>query len=82
MTTAISVNPQGQNHDRLDSINNSSMPSISMEDDLNGLSEPMDITPFQKMVSATTGSLLTGLTSMSLRRMSKSSEKQTANYKQ
>lgn len=66
MTTAISVKPQGQNHDRLDSINNSSMPSISMEDDLNGLSEPMDITPFQKMVSATTGSLLTGLTSMSL----------------
>lgn len=26
--------------------------------------EPIEITPFQKMLSATTGSLLTGLTSM------------------
>lgn len=41
------------------------MPALLMEDDISGRGEPVDITPFQKMVSATTGSLLTGLTSMS-----------------
>lgn len=36
---------------------------LPTEEDLSGDSNPADITPFQKMLSATTGSLLTGLTS-------------------
>lgn len=37
---------------------------LPMEDHPSDDGEPADITPFQKMLSATTGSLLTGLTSM------------------
>lgn len=37
---------------------------LPTEEDLGDGGEPADITPFQKMLSATTGSLLTGLTSM------------------
>lgn len=79
MTTAIATSPTGQDHDRLDLRDTSSIPSISMEDGLNGHGGHMDITPFQKMISATTGSLLTGLTSTLNNIIIKSIYKQTTN---
>lgn len=65
MTTAVASSPvPGQNHDRFgdsDSLRSHTMLSTKAALDAGG--EPADITPFQKMLSATTGSLLTGLTS-------------------
>lgn len=67
MTTALanglSGHPQGL-FDRQDELNMSKM--LSSEETVDDGGEPADITPFQKMLSATTGSLLTGLTSTTL----------------
>lgn len=65
MAAVLTASPRGQNHDPLDPRDESSVPSLLMDDSVDGRGEPVDITPFQKMVSATTGSLLTGLTSTS-----------------
>lgn len=65
MATVLTSSPTGQNHDRLNRKDELRIPStIPAGEDVAGGGEPADITPFQKMLSATTGSLITGLTSM------------------
>lgn len=66
MPPTLTNSPPGQNFDRFDhSKGESSMRKmLAAEEDLISGPELADITPFQKMLSATTGSLLTGLTSM------------------
>lgn len=66
MATTSHTSPHGQNHDRFghddDELSMRNMlPTI---EEYNGENSIADITPFQKMLSATTGSLLTSLTSM------------------
>lgn len=65
MAAAVaSSTASGQDHDRFggsDSLHSHTM--VSTKPDLDVGSVDADITPFQKMLSATTGSLLTGLTS-------------------
>lgn len=64
MATAFN-SPPGQNHDRFDSKDELSIRNmLPTQEDLDGSNDPADITPVQKMLSATTGSLITGLTSM------------------
>ncbi|ROW07826.1 hypothetical protein VMCG_03565 [Cytospora schulzeri] len=63
MATALHNGPHGQNHDRFDRSNDElSMRNILPNEDDRGENGFADITPFQKMLSATSGSLLTGLT--------------------
>lgn len=67
MTTVFQSSPPGQDHDRFDATNESSPRNVlpPKQDSMDSSSGTVsDITPFQKMLSATTGSLLTGLTSM------------------
>lgn len=52
----------GQNHERFVPDDSLNIPSILPDD---GDREPVEITAFQKMLSATTGSLLTGILGMS-----------------
>lgn len=67
MATALTDSLPGQNHERLDPKDELRIRNrIPAEEDVAGGGEPADITPFQKMLSATTGSLITGLTSMQL----------------
>lgn len=55
----------GQDHDRFAHDESLSLPSmLPTEGDMDGTSDPLEITAFQKMLSATTGSLLTGLLGM------------------
>ncbi|KAL1864354.1 Carrier protein, mitochondrial [Diaporthe australafricana] len=64
MTTILQVSPPGQDHDRFDHTNELGLRNVlpHKQDDMDGSSGTTpDITPFQKMLSATTGSLLTGL---------------------
>ncbi|KUI70328.1 Mitochondrial carrier protein MTM1 [Cytospora mali] len=62
MTTALHNGPHGQNHDRFDRPDDLSMRDMLPNEDDRGANGFADITPFQKMLSATSGSLLTGLT--------------------
>lgn len=67
MATVLQSSPPGQGHDRFDHAHNLDLRNVlpPKQDDVDGSSGTIpDITPFQKMLSATTGSLLTGLTSM------------------
>lgn len=66
MSAPLTNGPPGQNHDRfgLSRDDSSTRKMLAAEEEPNVGSELTDITPFQKMLSATTGSLLTGLTSM------------------
>lgn len=68
MATVLQSSPPGQNHDRFDRTGELGLRNVlpPRQDGVDGGSGTIpDITPFQKMLSATTGSLLTGLTSMS-----------------
>jgi len=68
MATVLQSSPPGQNHDRFDHTNELGLRDVlpPRQDGVDGSSGTIpDITPFQKMLSATTGSLLTGLTSTS-----------------
>lgn len=58
--TPISQTAGGQSHDRFDS-NASQPPAIMASSQGRAGAEPVEITAVQKMLSATTGSLLTGL---------------------
>ncbi|KAG6368079.1 hypothetical protein INS49_002279 [Diaporthe citri] len=65
MATVLQSSPPGQGHDRFDHTNNLDLRKVlpPKQDGVDGSSGTIpDITPFQKMLSATTGSLLTGLT--------------------
>lgn len=65
MATVLQSSPPGQGHDRFDHAHNLDLRNVlpPKQDDVDGSSGTIpDITPFQKMLSATTGSLLTGLT--------------------
>lgn len=65
MAAAIASSPPGQNHDRFDRKDELSIRSmLSTQEGADSSGDLADITPFQKMLSATTGSLITGLTSM------------------
>lgn len=65
MATALTASLPGQNHDPLNHKDGLSIQNMLPNEDVFAPSgEPADITPFQKMLSATTGSLITGLTSM------------------
>lgn len=67
MTTVLQTSPPGQDHDRFDHTNELGLRNVlpHKQDEMDGSSGTIpDITPFQKMLSATTGSLLTGLSSM------------------
>lgn len=67
MATVLQSSPPGQDHDRLDHTNELGLRNVlpPKQDGVDGGGGAIpDITPFQKMLSATTGSLLTGLTSM------------------
>lgn len=67
MTTVLQSSPPGQDHDRFDHTNEIGLRDVlpPKQDGVDGTSGTIpDITPFQKMLSATTGSLLTGLSSM------------------
>ena len=66
MATALHNGPHGQNHDRFGRDDDLSMQNVLPNKDYLPEKGFADITPFQKMLSATTGSLLTGLTSMPL----------------
>lgn len=60
--TSFAHTADGQNHDRLAHDDSLSLPSmLPTEGDMAGTNDPLEITAFQKMLSATTGSLLTGL---------------------
>lgn len=64
MATDLQSSPPGQNHDRFDHTNELGLRNVlpPRQDGVDGSSGTIpDITPFQKMLSATTGSLLTGL---------------------
>lgn len=66
MAVALATTPSGHAHERFDHKDELSIRSVlpTKEDvDGHGSGDPADITPFQKMLSATTGSLITGLTS-------------------
>lgn len=63
MATALANSPHGQQHDGLDPKDKLSMRNMLSNGEDASRGDPPDITPFQKMLSATTGSLLTGLTS-------------------
>ena len=66
MATVLQSSPPGQDHDRLDHANELDLRNVlpPRQDGVDSSSGTIpDITPFQKMLSATTGSLLTGLTS-------------------
>lgn len=68
MATVLQSSPPGQDHDRFDHTNELALRNVlppPKQDGVGGGGGAIpDITPFQKMLSATTGSLLTGLTSM------------------
>lgn len=67
MATVLQSSPPGQDHDRFDHTNETGLRDVlpPKQDGVDGTSGTIpDITPFQKMLSATTGSLLTGLSSM------------------
>lgn len=67
MATVLQSSPPGQNHDRFVHTDELGLRDVlpPRQDGVDGSSGTIpDITPFQKMLSATTGSLLTGLTSM------------------
>lgn len=66
MATVLQSSPPGQDHDRFDHTNELGLRNVlpPKQDSVDGSGGAIpDITPFQKMLSATTGSLLTGLTS-------------------
>lgn len=69
MATVLQSSPPGQDHDRFDHTNELALRNVLPPPKQDGVGGGgggaiPDITPFQKMLSATTGSLLTGLTSM------------------
>lgn len=67
MATVLQSSPPGQDHDRFEHTNQLGLHNVlpPKQDGADGSSSTIpDITPFQKMLSATTGSLITGLTSM------------------
>lgn len=69
MATVLQSSPPGQGHDRFDHTSNLDLRNVlpPKQNGVDGSSGTIpDITPFQKMLSATTGSLLTGLTSTCL----------------
>lgn len=64
MTTLLADGLHGQQHSMFADQDDVGMRNmLVVRDNLSDGGEPADITPFQKMLSATTGSLLTGLTS-------------------
>lgn len=64
MTTLLADGLHGQQHSMFAGQDDVGMRNMLVaRDSLSDGGEPADITPFQKMLSATTGSLLTGLTS-------------------
>lgn len=82
MTTAFASSPHGQNHDRIHDKNDLTIPLLPTEDDMSGHADPAEITTIQKMLSATTGSLLTGLTSMYYHSIPVYTKEHMSNYKQ
>ncbi|ROW14748.1 hypothetical protein VPNG_03665 [Cytospora leucostoma] len=64
MATTSHNSPHGQNHDRFDHDDDelSMRNMLPTREEYNGENSIADITPFQRMLSATTGSLLTALT--------------------